>query len=788
MRSWTIAFLLGVLITQTFPSLPTTFQCWCLFLIVLTAGAAFTAIPAIFPSFPRRRESSQPCMDFWLPTLARMMWGVLLGITWTCLYASIVMTWTLPADWQGKDILVSGIIDSVPIQSKRSLRFEFQVNAFQFQRQTINKKVRVRLSWYGKFPELKVGDQWQLVARLKRPHGFANLGSFDLEKSLLQHHIRATGYVRASSKNKLIASHQTNHFIDRFRQNIANRVQEVLADSPNKGLITGLTLGIKQDISFSQWQVFRKTGTSHLMAISGLHIGLIASMFYALVNFLWRRSFRLTLKIPAQVAAAAAAIFGALLYAAMAGFSLPTQRALVMISVYMGAVLFRKNLAVWQGVCLAILVILILDPLSTLSPGFWLSFCAVSIIIYGVAGRLRPKGLWWKWGRAQWVVTLGLFPISLLYFQQIPLLAFIANLIAIPFVGFLVVPLSLLGSITVLFLPTLGAGFLFLADKLLVFLWPLLRFLSNTDSLQWHHGIVNGWTLLFSAIGLLIVLAPKGWPARWLGLFYFLPLLFLKTETPNYAEFNFTLLDVGQGLASIVRTQHHVLVFDTGPKFSDHFDTGNAVVVPYLRTLGLNKVDVLMISHADNDHIGGANSLMHQLSVNKILSSVPERFTHPNNYFCKGGQSWEWDGVSFDVLYPIKYETKRNNDNSCVIRISNQYHSILLTGDIEKFAERQLLNSHQNLSSEVIVAPHHGSKTSSTYPFIRAVNPSLVLFPVGYRNRFHFPNLFIQKRYEVLGAKAFRTDGSGELDIKIPNAKTKLSVLPYRAINRRYWR
>ena len=330
-------------------------------------------------------------------------------------------------------------------------------------------------------------------------------------------------------------------------------------------------------------------------------------------------------------------------------------------------------------------------------------------MIYSFSGRLGKGGLWWKWGRAQFVVVLGLMPLSLLLFQQFSLISFVANIIAIPVVGFVIVPLSLVGSLTGI------KWLLIIAEKIMSWLWIYLQWLSSYHFLVWHHAVVNGWVLAAALIGILLLLAPRGIPRRWLGVIWLLPLFFYQPCGPKPGQVWFTLLDVGQGLASVVRTEHHVLIYDTGPKYNDNFDAGSAMVVPFLQHFAINKVDMLVVSHGDNDHIGGSQSILSMLQVNHILTSVPDRFPNHNAQYCRTGQTWQWDGVKFNILSPSGNLGLQGNAASCVLKITDGKNSILLTGDIEALTEQILVKNYLNeLKSSILVAPHHGSNSSST--------------------------------------------------------------------------
>jgi len=464
------------------------------------------------------------------------------------------------------------------------------------------------------------------------------------------------------------------------------------------------------------------------MAISGMHISLVAGSFYWIVSFLWRRVARFCLWIPAQQVGAGAGLFAAIIYAAMAGFSIPTQRALLMVSVVLINKLLRKPLALWHSLIVALFLIVLINPLAVLSTGFYLSFSAVFIILYAVSGRLNKSGLWWKFARVHGVMTIGLIPVSLALFQQTSLFALFANVLAIPWVSFFVLPFALCGSLFALMTPAWAYYLLRIADSSLSLLWLVLEFLTRyAHFFIWHHAILDPWILAATVMAVLLVLAPRAWPARSLAVCYCLPLLFLPAAKPVQGEAWFTLLDVGQGLAAVVRTQQHTLVFDTGPKFSRDFDAGKAVLLPFLRSRAVSYVDTLVVSHSDNDHIGGARSLLEAMPLGTIMSSEPKWFQPREANLCTAGTHWQWDGVDFEFLYPLPDNYGFNNDSSCVLKVTTGSHSVLLTGDIEKYAEASLLKHAKiALKADILVAPHHGSRTSSSEAFVQAVHPRYV--------------------------------------------------------------
>jgi len=759
MRTGTLAFLIGVVLFQQLATLPPHAWAWGLLL----------SVPLGLLVKP-----------YWhLPA-----WCVS-GFLWSLLTAHSILAVSLPPNLVGQDLLLEGRIASLPEINEYHVRFEFDVQRAWAGETPVTIPGHIRLSWYRTDSILTAGETWRLQVRLKPPHGFRNPGGFDYEAWLYQHRIRATGYVRQADQNQRLAT-AWHYPLQRVRQAIRSQLNNALGDVPVKGIVLALVIGDRSAISASQWQQLQQTGTNHLMAISGLHIGLVAGLAFLLGQRLWRYSGRGMLWLPAPKVGALLALIAAMAYAALAGFSIPTQRALIMVAVVMLALLRSRPVMPSRTLATALMLVLLFDPLAVLAGGFWLSFAAVGIIFYGLTGRLGRLPRWRQSLRVQWWISVGLFPLLIVLFQRASLIAPLANLLAVPLVSLLVVPLALLGTGLLALSSSLAAGLLQLVACFMQGLMAILTWLANWPLASWDGAATFGWQGALAIAGVILLLAPRGLPARSLGLVLLLPLaLGVPSGIPGGTA-RFTLLDVGQGLAVVVETRHHTLVFDTGPRFSPRFDTGEAVVVPYLRQRGWRRVDRLIISHGDTDHIGGAESLLTLLPVRAISSSVPEKLAAWPVTSCHRGQAWEWDGVRFIVLHPAADSTVTRNDASCVLKVIAGEHAVLLTGDIEKAAEWRLLKEDPALlRANVLVAPHHGSNTSSTTPFIHAVNPAYVLFPVGYRNRFGFPRAPVIQRYQQAGVALLDTASAGAISFSLGQGTLQPSL--YRHTARRYW-
>ena len=748
---YALAFLSGILLVQQFTTLPDPL--WFL------AGFAIFVLLAGF--------------RYWRALF------FLTGVLWALGFARTQLADRLPEALEGIDIPVKGYIPELPKQDDKQSRFDFIVTESA---QKLPSKLK--LSWYFPDQPLKAGQHWFLTVKLKRPHGTLNPGGFDYERRLFVEGIGATGYVRTDPKPILLERDSAWPRIAIWRQNLVDRLDQLLTQSPNLALIKALTIGDSNPISQDQWELFRKTGTTHLVVISGSHIGLIAGFIYFLVLRFW--AWTGILAWSPQKMAAFSALFVAVLYSALAGFSVPTQRALIMLAIAMTAIILQRNNRPFNTLAIALFVILLYDPLAILSAGFWLSFLAVSIIILVIAGRLGKPGYLESVIKINWATSVGLSPLLLFFFQQVSLVSPLANFIAVPVISLLIVPLSLIAVIVLFFSPLLAKALFLPVELILQGLCWLLAQLASIPMATITHPTPSVWAMLFAVPGILLLLAPRGLPGRWLGLILFLPLIFPGKQQPDAGELSMTLLDVGQGLSAVVQTSRHVLVFDTGAKFATDSDIGKTVVLPFLHHQGIGKIDSLIVSHGDNDHIGGAASLMQGMTTEKLLTSVPEQLTPYSPIACKAGQSWNWDQIEFTMLSPPPATFSSENNLSCVLKIQSGHGTVLLTGDIEAEAESWLVaNYGHQLKADVLIAAHHGSKTSSTVGFLQTVQPTYILIPAGYRNQFGHPHKEVLARFK--NSKAFWLNTANSGAILVNMKEDSLNVQAYRNTESRYW-
>lgn len=837
MRSAILGFVAGAAWLQMQPDLPGVWV-----LLALAAGVLLLILA--FRNLPR--WTIRPAWRMVVLVIA----GALAGFAWAALVAHYHLREELPQAWEGEDITLIGTIDSLPHRFERGIRFNFAVEQVLAGTGVAAADMappevpsRLALSWYGGFrgeatqtvPGILPGERWQLTVRLRRPHGNANPHGFDYEVWLLEQGVRATGYVRPdsrlNSKNQKLDDFVPgfSNAVERSRNWLRERIVAALPGKEYAGVLVALVVGDQRAIAQSDWQVFNRTGIGHLISISGLHITMVAGLFAGLFSFLWRRSFftraQLPLLLPAQKAAAAAAVAMALVYVLLAGFGVPAQRTLYMLTVVAIALWFDRLTSVSHVLCAALAVVIVLDPWAVLWPGFWLSFGAVATILYASVGRvaapriplegragatalavtgsrtgtqaspLRRRGRLVlaglrDAGRTQYAVTLGLVPLTMLLFGQVSLVSPLANAVAIPLVSFIVTPLALVGSV----MPAPLSGWILSgAHECVVWLAQAMAWLAALPLAVWQAPVPAWWIFGGALAGTVWLLAPRGWPLRWLGLAGWLPLLLNAPAAPPAGELWVTAFDVGQGTALLIETPGRRLLYDTGPVYSPDSDGGSRVILPYLKARGIRQLDGVVVSHSDTDHAGGALSLLEEIEVGWVSSSLAADSQIARAVVahrrCEAGQAWDWDGMRFEMLYPTpeSYENPhlKPNSRSCTLKITHGGHAILLPGDVERVDETELVDRQgEQLRANVLLAPHHGSGTSSTANFLRAVDPQIALFQVGYRNRYKHPKREIYERYGALGIHRLRSDESGAVTLRFSR---DIRVEEYRGTHARYW-
>ena len=881
MRAGWCGFALGVIGLQRQAALP-GWAGW-LTLVVLGAAAVVVAVwglrgdAAVGGAYTTSESASVPLASRWRTRNFRLgsrpgkfagwsaVWcaAICAGFAYAAVRAEMRLAVSLPPAWEGRDIDVVGSIKGLPSRDEKGARFLFEVEKADAPVAAFPRVLQ--LSWIADdapAPSLEPGDRWRLTVRLKRPHGNGNFGVRDAEATLLARNVRATGYVSAPAHASWLPGQARGIrvTVDRWRAALRARIDAVLADAPHRGIVVALAIGAQDEVSAADWLLMRRTGTSHLVAISGLHIGFVAGLAAWFAGAVWRRSGWIgrdwPLRLPAQIVSVTAGAAFAALHAALAGFNVPAQRALWMAGVVALAFVCGRNLARSTVLAWALGLVLLIDPWAVVSAGFWLSFCAVAAILFALSGRLsvrrdsdrrddsspvdaharsRFAALRAALGRrivafcdrlrsathVQIAVTVALAPLTVDWFSQIPLVGPLANAFAIPWVSLLVTPAVLAGVA----LPApVDALALHAAHTLLDLLGAFLHLVSGPPWTLWWLPQPDAWTLAAAALGVFWLLAPDGWPLRWAAPLTWLPLLIPTPPGPPPGSFRLTALDVGQGTSVLIETAHHTLLFDTGPG-PESTHAGERVVVPFLQAHGVRSLDTLIVSHADSDHSGGAPAVLEAIHVDQMVAALAPANALWSNATqhgaqtlpCAAGQRWQCDGVEFSMLWPDAGPLRgKPNEHGCVLRVSTQPAMVsepgrpiqttrpriaaLLTADIEAPTERVLLARDRGaLRAQVLVVPHHGSKTSSTEPFLDSIEPLIALFQVGYRNRFHHPNAGVFERYSARHIELARSDSDGAVRVDVsPGHAVQgqggseangavLTLERYRDTQRRYW-
>ena len=681
---------------------------------------------------------------------------------------------------EGVDVDAVIRVASIPVQQGLSTRFDAKVVS-----SSLRLPTKLRLRWYRSQHRLQLGDTAAVTLRLKQPRGFINPGTFDYERYLFHNRIGASGYVRGHQWIKEPRGYRA--WSDRWRGNIFQALMMYAQRSSNEGPILALAMGERGAMQKYHWQQLRMTGTSHLFAISGLHVGLVYGFAFFLFLRLWRHSFLLLHSWPAQKFAALMALAAAAAYAWLAGFSIPTQRALLMLSFVAAVFLLGRTITLLHGIAAALLLVVCFDPLQTLSVSFWLTFLACLMIAVCLSTNLtRP--VWQRGVVVQLWLPVALLPAVFLFFGQATPLASLANLVAIPYVSFLLVPCILL-AVMLLPLPFISDFLITQADRLFNLFWWLSEWLTSNKSFYWWHRPF-AWTYPLGFLGAIGFIVSTRLPMKIAALALMLPLSASAPENKLSAgEFVVTFLDVGQALAAVVQTQNHNLLYDTGFIYSSGFDAGEQLIVPYLHKQMIHYLDALVVSHGDSDHSGGLPSVLQHFQPEQRWSSVSERFADDGFSPCQRGIAWSWDGVQFEFLHPPTHSMLQGNDASCVLKVSNHHHALLLTADIERQAEAQLLQNPQELPASLLLVPHHGSLTSSSDAFVRAVQPMFAIITSGWRNRFGLPKEEVVQRYHDMCATVINTANTGALSIHAyANDAVPAIVRIERRDQKRLWR
>lgn len=732
----------------------------------LSGAVAVQALPALAPAPITLALVALFSLSFFVRGGDRALIWFLLGFAWTMLRADAVLQARLPDSFHGSDFVAIGEIVELPQIVEGSTRFEFQISSATLAGQPFDLEGRVRLNWYVNAPNLAPCSQWQLTLRLRPPRGLVNPGGYDGERSAAQRGLVANGYVRdAASNHQLKAPGRL--CINGWRSSISKKISDTLENSSSRALLSALAVGDQHAIADEDWQVLRATGIGHLIAISGLHVSMFAAFGALLARSLWKCWPRLTLRLPAPLFEAPFAMACALGYGLLAGMGLPTLRTLLMIGVALLARYARRATSVTQTLGLAAVVIVIWDPLSVLSPGFWLSFVGVAILILMTTPVADERVAWREMPRAQLLLSMTLLPMTVWFFGQGSLIGPIANLLAVPWISFVVVPVTVCASLLVTSWPALGVPLLHLAETLLLPLWRVMEWMAALPLAQHYFATTPAWAFALALVGVVWSLLPRGIPLRAFGALLTLPMLLPAQRELADGEFEAWMLDVGQGLSIVVRTRDHALLYDAGPRYPGGFDAGDAIIVPSLRALGITGLDQIVISHGDSDHAGGARAVNLAFPQARVLSGEPDRMDIVAD-LCADNHHWRWNSIEFRLLNVASSESAASsNDRSCVVLVSGQHGSLLLTGDATQRVETKLVKVIGEFNRPLVLSvSHHGSKTASSAYFLDALSPDLGLVSAGYRNRFGHPHPDVRKRFSErnMGFLVTAEDGYFYLD------------------------
>ena len=736
---------------------------------LLTGVSSCLLLPALLP-WPLLLVMLAIGCGLWLRSddWRRIAGACLVGFALAGLHAASALARQLPGELERHDASVSGRIVELPVSEPRRTRFLFRVDADAAQPRPLRGRL-LRLAWYDDDSlhrgstartALASGSRWRFQLRLRAPRGLRNPGGSDGEKHALAQRIAASGYLRNLQLARRLAAPAG---IDAWREAMSARIAKSAA-SPSARFVRALALGDTRGLDERDWELLRATGLTHLIAISGFHVGLVAGFFVLAAGALWRCLPALGRRLTRPQAAAMAALLGAAAYTAVAGFALPTVRTCLMIAVVVAAKLWRRPQRGAEALALAMIAVLLFDPLAILGAGFWLSFVGVAWLLWCLPRATRRP--WRDFLDAQGVATVGLLPLTVALFGQASLAGPIANLVAVPWWSLVVVPLALSGTALDALHAGWGVWVWRLAAQAFDLAWPLFEGLGASGLALWWLPEARWYALPLALFGAFWLLLPRGVPGKSLALLLWLPLLWPQGQLPETGAFELQVIDVGQGLSVLVRTSRHTLLYDMGPAIRDGFDAGERAVVPTLHAFGVRRLDAAMVSHGDNDHAGGWPTVQRQFPSGHVFA--PEGSPTPATRRCVAGQSWQWDGVRFRVLHPTPHFPYMKNESSCVLRIEGAHGSALLTGDIGEVIEAMLLRRDpEALRNDVVLVAHHGSGGSSAPGFVAATGARHALVSSGAGNRFGHPTQQVVARWCEAGAEVVDTADSGALRVRL---------------------
>ena len=719
-----------------------------------------------------------------------------IGFCYAFVCAVFLINDQLPEELDRKEAIVTGTVIGLPDHQPDRTRFTFKISSIKLFRDKDNLHSgqqivgdKFLLSWY-QYSEkalVKTGEKWTFHIKMKRPRGFVNPHGFDYHLWLLKNQFSATAYIKESSINRRHTDKCNDLMLmpNCWREAIRDNLKERKGEYRLLGPILALMIGDRSEMTDAEWLLLKETGTIHLMAISGLHIGL-AAFFGHILGSIIRNISILLVKNNTSCAffPIGFSLFFAVTYSLMSGLSIPTQRALMAITVFLIFSIVRRSISAFTLFLIVVLLVALSDPMASLKASFWLSFSAVGILLIAFVGYQQSSSIFLNklkpLLKSQWVIMVGLIPVSALWIGGISLSAFLANLLIIPYVSFLVVPTVLLALFVFFISKSISFWLLEKTDYFLSIGFDYLIYLTEKlpGFFTLESTIASFITVLLGFVFVMVFLMPRKIISKYLLLLLFLPVFYPQR---NDKDLELTVLDVGQGLSVVVETLNHTLVYDTGQRFSDRLDTGRDIVAPYLLGEGRHQAEILIVSHDDNDHAGGVGGLIERIEVQDVLVGQPDK---NQGMPCQKGMAWVWDDVFFSILWPVQNHTyKKDNNASCVVLIEYRDKKILLTGDIEKEIEARLLSELTHI--DVLLVPHHGSKTSSHGRWVKNLSPDYAIFSSGYKNHYRHPNVNVVKRYESQGSQLFSTAIDGA--VKVFFNKNGLSIEGQRTLKRRYW-
>jgi competence protein ComEC len=762
-----------------------------------------------------------------------------MGFAWNARYAENRLENILTTELEGKELNLEGRVAALPQSNASGAKFAFEVDRASLGKERLEQfPRRIYLNWQPAWrnpqtiPDIIPGQRWKFKSKLKRPYGSLNPYTFDFERWSFHQDFGASGSVRAGELllDKDIAWTEIELRMELMRWHLRKKIQSMLPDDARYvGVLIALVMGDQNAINQDDWQVFNATGIGHLISISGLHVTMLAGVGASFAAFIWRRR-TWPLIAPVSKVAAISGFITAFVYAWLAGFQIPAQRTMYMVGVVAFALWTGRNPRSFDIWWWALAFVLLIDPMAPYTPGFWLSFGAVAAILYamgdssGLLGIPTGKELQVHWTlrmvqalreacRVQAVVTLALLPFTLYWFYQVSVVSPLANAFAIPLVSYIVTPLAIVGAILPAFI---GRWLMWPAHAAMEYLAIALEWMANWSwSVVWSRQ-PEWWVLLISGLGIIYAIRPgdigKSWKGRLLGTALSVPLFIPPIQSVSelqlaQGEFRASVLDIGQGTAVLIETQNRRLLYDTGPIQGKKDDAGQRIILPYLRGRGIDHIDRMVISHSDSDHVGGAATLLKHIQFDFMMGSLPSNNPLLQNLQqrrmpsipCRYGQRWIWDGVEFVIWHPNETTVFSNqhpgkpNEMSCVLEVRNTQSSLWLTGDVEKQGEAEITErldggmlGEIGVREMIFMAPHHGSKTSSSLALLKRLDPDQAFAQNGYRNRYGHPHPDVTARYRDLNIPFYQTPETGFQTWLFKN-NTKSSTQFWRHDIKRLW-